>query len=240
MEKILSKKYIGFPIIMLLITIKSAIYVYDGQSFTKTNIQIIEKLDFTGMTKIFLIAMVIFEVLMLGICLFKGIQGNKVGYDYSFNKIILIVFIIYTILPIVFFTIIRNEEEKQALKTNQEYEEYLSEINNNLFKSISKNKKIDDSTSKIQELKNDKYYNRKKAIISEIENEKSTFVRYIKLFYYRFEYNENDDTFYMTPYDTETYYGIFSIFSVINLVCLIFYFWSTSDESLNEKTQIIN
>lgn len=226
MNNLKNKKYIIIPIIIIAVLILVTIKGPYLRPFTQTNSEILEKMDFTGNTQIFLYSFVIINIIICLICLYKGKQGIAQGYDYKFNKIFAITFLILAIIPIISFISIRSMEEElveQLMKQN----EAIFDINNIDFT----NKKMTTKLKKAQEQLNltstDKYYDRKMEIYNETQNTTKKFERYLSLFIYRPLYNINHHGSY---YEERYYYAIFSVFTVINLVSFTFYFISIKDE----------
>lgn len=230
-----NNKYIIFPIIMLCFTILASIYTYKYQYFKQYDTII--NYDITGNTKIFFVIFLIIELCMLGLCIYIGKKAKNEGYKYSLNKLFAAIFLVLTIVPIISFISIRNEEEKQAKILDEKIEIlYEDTININ-------DKKTKAKLNEIQELqKNDKFYSRKREIYNEMNNENSKFKRYLTLFIYMNYHNEesiNESGWYnKLPSQEEIYYATFTVFTIINLICFGFYLINIKDEKFEIKTKI--
>ena len=237
-----NNKYIIFPAFMLMITIGS--YFYSYFHAVGTNQDILEKYDITGMTGICMTAMLIFEVVALIIAIIKGVKAKKDGVDYLFNKIFSMVFVVLAIIPILMFIVVRSNEEKLAQEVDGTLEQLKSltvELPAKNTKKKSTSKKIENQLNQILEQRqNDKFYERKLEIAQEIEDNNSKFTRYLGLYFYNPIYNESSEIV-VTPREEEQYYGIYSVYTVINAICIGFYFFmSLKDKDTNIRSKILD
>ena len=231
MNKRSNKKYIVFPIIMIIVALMISMNSYCYRGFEMSNIEVIKIMDITGYTLIFLISFLIINILVLIFCLYKGKQASTGGYDYKFNKVFALMFFILAIVPIITFINIRNQEEKQAEQLNQEIEEVVGSLD---FKDKKVKSKLKQIIEKQELLEEDKFYKRKTEIYNEMKKIESKFERYISLYYYRFENN-----FAIMSNERERYYAIFSVFSLFDAICGAFYFISIKDGLIANKTEIL-
>lgn len=233
-------KYIIIPSIMLVLTI---VLTFLGDNVGSIIYEVLDEYDITGMTTIFMYLMLVFEVVILVFCIYKGKKGLKDGYDYMFSKFACIIFAVLVIIPIMSFLIVRGEEENQAVELdnkicglNTEFIDSLqSSIKNNKNNKNSKNKK--DLNTQLNEYldmqKNDKYYDRKREILSEKQNS--------NIFFEEFVLNPYNYNIFYKKHSTRTptedrYYAIYSRISIINAICLGFYIISSAvDEKTNKK-----
>lgn len=216
-----NKKYLIFPIAMLVITIITTFLGHHLESIYIT----LDKYDITGMTSIFMYVMLTLEIIILSFCIYKGKKGVQCGFDYSFSKFACVIFIILIIIPIVTFFIIRSEEEKVSVELDNQINETIEQV----LKAKNKNNKIQEYFE-IEE--KDKFYDRKNEIKIEVEKYNSKIEPFLKLFVFnRYNYN----IFYKNYLTMEErYYAIFSRASIINIMCLAFYLASSRDKKLNE------
>ena len=224
-----NKKYVIFPSIILILTI---VITFIGHSLGSVY-EVLNKYDITGMTKIVMYGLLIFETSILIICIYKGKKGLKEGYDYIFSKFVCIIFVILTIIPIISFFVIRSEEEKLAVDVEEQSIESLEQLLLGNNKKNQLNSEIDEYFNMRE---NDKFYNRKQDILNETKNKnKNIFLEY-------FIFNRYNYHIFYKNYLTmeERYYAIFSSMSIISIICLAFYLTSwLVDESLNKRGEIL-
>lgn len=221
-----NKKYLIFPIIMLVLAIVTTFLGHHFGSIYET----LEKYDITGMATICMYAMLFFEITVLAFCIYKGKKGLEEGFDYLFSKFISFIFILLIIIPIISFFNVRNEEEKLANELENKNKETIENV---FLEKNSKNKnKLKGIQDYIDLQENDQFYDRKQEIASEIQgNSKGQyFLRYFifNRYNYNFSYKNN-----LTM--KERYYAIFSRASLINIICFVFYVTSwITDQRLNK------
>lgn len=119
-----NKKYLIFPIIMLVLAIVTTFLGHHFGSIYET----LEKYDITGMATICMYAMLFFEITVLAFCIYKGKKGLEEGFDYLFSKFISFIFILLIIIPIISFFIVRNEEEKLANELENKNKETIENV----------------------------------------------------------------------------------------------------------------
>ena len=237
----MNKKYIIFPIIMIILSILTIIFPYEySYHFRNSSIDILQIMDITGYTKLFCFLFLFVNTSILLICFYQGIKGLKKGYNYIFNKIFAITFIVFAIVNLFAFIIIRNKEENISIKEfstlNILDENYVYELQTGK-KTKKKNSKTD--LEIIQDkMNNDPYFFRKLQINNEIEIIPSKFQRYVYLLIYWNYYNENRYSYpnYNHPSASESYYAIYSVSIILNLICSGFYIKNLSVENNNKKS----
>lgn len=240
-----SNKYIIFPIVMLIITILNFLFPYAYSYIHENSLEIMEIMDITGYTKIFSICFLIINVFVLLICFNEGRKGKENGYNYAFNKIFAIIFIVLSIINILAFVLIRNKEEEYAKKLNSEIN---IDTEDNVYYLDSNNKKNKKQKNKLEQImdiiQNDKFYARKLQIYNEMKRTPSKFERYANLLIYWNYYNEDHTSSYLyytiTPSDSESYYAIYSIANITDLICSAFYIKNINDKKIKENTEILN
>lgn len=222
-----NKKYILFPIIMIIIAI---ITTFDGHRYGGI-FETLDKYDMTGMAKIIMYIMLFAEIAVLAFCVYKGKKGLKEGYDYLFSKFACIIFIILIIIPIISFLAVRSEEEKIAKEFENKYDEiFYTDLKNNNSKKM-----LNDLKEYSEIMENDIFFERKKEIISEMK-EKSiaeSFIHHFVLNRYNYNILTYKSNKYLKPEDR--YYAIFSRPCCLNIICFAFYLISwTTDKRLNK------
>ena len=231
MQQPKNNKYIVFPGIMILLTV---VFTFSGYSYGGI-FQTLNKYDVTGLTKVFMYMMLILELAMLGFCIYKGVKAKEEGFEYLFSKFACIIFGVFIIVPMISYFVVIGAEENAANELIQR-EEYIMNKLEEESKSSSKkkNKKTEIDKQLIDYLDselNEEFYERKKDIVSENKNV-SKGERFLKQFVIN-GYNFDVFNSYHIS-ETNRYYAIFSRFSVINILCLIFYFVSWSiDRRMN-------
>ena len=173
--------------------------------------------DFTGIAETIQILMTIIILVISIICLIKSIQAREKGVDFLFNKCMVAVFIIYSILSICTYIYVRSSEENVALKMQSDIEEYSKTTKQD---QLNKNK-VKNKNSFEEYMVNDKYYERKKEIIEQIENS-SKIERYISMLFVNYSYEHYGSTIT----DEVEYYGIFLELILIGLFGAIFYLFN--------------
>ena len=230
-------KYIIFPIAMIFLTIFNFLYPYVNSHMRYNSLEIMDIMDLTGYTKIFSITFLIMNIFVLLICLY---YGKKENYNCSLNKIFAIIFIIFSIVNIISFIVVRNKEEKYANELGSIVSKLFSEDNVYYLDSGSKNKKKIKGKSDleiIQEaMEQDKYYGRKVQIYYEMKKTPSKFERYFWLLTYWNYYNDSQAMNYgIKPSNEESYYAIYSIAIITNLLCSAFYIKNTKNKEKASK-----
>lgn len=240
-----SNKYVIFPIIIIIVSILNFLFPYVYSYTNKNSLEIMEMMDITGYTKIFSICFLIINIFVLLICFNEGKKGKENGYNYAFNKIFAITFIILSIINILAFVLIRNKEEESAKELNSEVN-IFTEDNIYYLESNNKNTKNKKQKSKLEQImenmEKDKFFARKLQIYNEMKETPSKFKRYASLLIYWNYYNENNTYLYYTikPSDAECYYAIYSIAIIIDLICSAFYIKNINDKEIKENTEILN
>ena len=229
-----NRKYIIFPVVMICITLYATLVRHTVDSiFT-----VLDKCDFTGITTIFMFVLLFFEILVLALCVYRGVKGREDGYDYSYNSFFSILFLVLIILPILGYFIVGNIEKEEAEKTKQKQEEVLNLESNHNNKKTKTN--LADRLQEYLDMESDKYYERKMQIITNAKD-KSVFERFF------YDYVLNFNTYTILPIidrsktmdKNKRYYAIYSRFSTINVLCFAFYFiGGGSDKRLNKKSII--
>ena len=232
-------KYIIFPIAMIFVTISNFLYPYVNSYLHYNSLEIMDIMDLTGYTKIFSAIFLIMNIFVLLICLY---YGKKEGCNYSLNKIFAIIFIIFSIVNIISFIVIRNKEEKCANELGSIVSKLFLEDNVYYLDSGSKNTKKTKGKSDldiIQEaMEKDKYYARKIQIYYEMKKTPSKIERYFWLLIYWNYYNDSDAINYgIKPSKEESYYAIYSIAIITNLLCSAFYIKNAKDRKFASKIQ---
>lgn len=201
--------------------------------FYSNTIYLYEHFDFTGVTKTIQMVMTAILLVISAICLMKSIQAREDGVDFLFNKSIAIVFIIYTVLSICAYICVRSVEESTATKMLKDIKENSQSIKKNeLGKNKINNKNlseydfyntISEALSESEYAINDKYYERKKEIINQVENS-SKIERYSSMLFYNYSYK------YYSPVilDEIEYYSIFLDLSLVGVVGAIFYLFNAA------------
>ncbi|MCI8384049.1 MAG: hypothetical protein HFJ33_04195 [Clostridia bacterium] len=231
-EEKLEKKYVVFPICMIIASISVSVYTYvNGTYYTS---EAIEKFDFTGMTTIFLMMMLVFHIIIGIFCLYKGLKIPDNGYDYRINKMIAIIFLVLAIVSILSFVMIRNEEEAQALALQNEVDELYSDV------IVLNKKKNTNQFKKIEKRVTDQYDTRKLQISEQVKSNQydSKFARYLNLFMYFSMYNDNKPII-LNASAERCYYGIFSKFTRIDVIFAIIYFVNCKDRKIEKRTRIL-
>lgn len=227
-----NKKYLIFPIIMLVFTIFATLI---GHHINGIN-EYLEKYDVTGMTGIFMYAMFVIELVILSFCIYKGKKGLEEGYDYLFNKFACIIFVILTIIPIISFFIVRSGEENLAKEMESKFDNAFDQIVSVHGKN-SKSSQADKVNSVLNYFETgleDKYYIRKTEINDELKENKSKLEFFVKYFVFnRANYDYLGKTGYAVTME-ERYYSIYSRMSIVNIVCLAFYVISLKDKRTNK------
>ena len=70
-----NNKYVVFPICMIFILIASSIYSYRNQFYD--NGEILQRMDMTGYTTVFLIIFLIINIGTLSLCLYMGKKSRR-------------------------------------------------------------------------------------------------------------------------------------------------------------------
>ena len=228
-----NKKYLIFSVILLI----ASIYL-NYITFYLNTIYIYEKFDVTGVAQIVQRIMTVIILIISVIVLIKSIKAREEGVDFLFNEVMISVFVIYMLLSIITYIYVRNTEEKTAINMKNEIETYGEKTaQNQLKKNNTKNKNsfekdfyniLSDALAESEYASSDKYYDRKKEIIDQVENS-STVKRYISMLFYNYLYDDYGSI--MT--DEIEYYGIFSKFMLIGLIGAIFYFSKMSKLNQN-------
>lgn len=226
MEEKSNKKYIAFPLIVIILLLIATFLGYHHEGIY----EILKEYDMTGTTSIFMHVMLILEIIVLIFCIYKGKKGIEEGFDYLFSKFACVIFIVLILIPIISFSIVRNEEEKMATELDNKYNETFGNNYVDLTKKGTM-KKVQEY-SEIQE--NDEFYKRKKEISSEMKNQSKMgiFFRYFVINGYN--YNLSYKPYLSTE---ERYYAIYSRISVINIICLIFYLSSLLIDQNTNRTR---
>lgn len=227
MKEKFNKKYFIFPIIMIILTIYTT---FIGHHFGSIY-EVLERYDITGITTVFMYIVFSFEIIILTFCVYKGKKGLEEGFDYFFGKFACIIFVILTIIPIISFLVIRNEEEKLAIELDNKERITFKQFLTKNYKNNKNNK-----NNKIQEYmdiqENDKFYDRKQEIVTQTKNSDTQMPFFLK-FYVLNRYNYN--IFYKNYLTMEErYYATFSRVSIINIICFAFYLISSKDKKQNE------
>ena len=180
MQQNKNKKYIGFPIMMILITFAFTFvgYAYGNISDTLKNY------DVTGLTTAFMYMMLILEIAMLGFCIYKGVKGQEEGFDYLFSKFACIIFAVFIIVPIISYFVVIGAEESTANELKQKEDDLFNNVIVIDGSSNKKNKKKTKTNEKISEYmdiqQNDEFYKRKLQIVAENRG-KSRIERLVKI-----------------------------------------------------------
>ena len=219
-------KYLIFSVILLV----ACIYL-NYITFYLNTIYIYEKFDFTGVAKTIQRVMTVIILIISIIVLIKSIKAREEGVSFLFNKVMVGIFIIYMILSICTYIYVRNTEEATAINMKNEIEAYGEKTKQNqLKKNNIKNKNsfandFYNTTSKAlaesEYAASDKYYERKKEIIDQVENS-STVERYISMLFYNYAYNNYGSIIT----DEIEYYGIFLKLMLIGFIGAIFYLFN--------------
>lgn len=189
--------------------------------FIKLNIYTYEKLDLTGMNKNILYSLVIVLLILFFFSIFHYINIQNNGNNNVLDICLASLFILYSIIVIISFIYLRHSEEKISLQMKYEIE------NSQKVKSNQKNtlnSLLKRATIELEYEENDEYYNRKKAIIKQVENS-SSIQRYLSLLIINPAYEYYDDS--TTVYNEVEYYvGYLELF-IIGIALAIFYFKET-------------
>ena len=205
--------------------------------------------DITGISKTIQMMMTIILLIISIICLVKSIKTREKGVDYLFNKFMFITFIIYTVLSIFTYVYVRSSEENISIKMSEDIKNYSEEQKEDILKKNKinvnikayrysvdkiKNKKsaaydfystLADGLGESEYAINDKYYERKKEIIKQIENS-SVIERYVSMLFYNYSYDH-----YSTVISNEVeYYSIFLKFFLIGVFEAMFYLFNSKEK----------
>lgn len=197
----------------------------------------------------------VLAVILFFIYLFNAWQSYKYfsdGLDYNFNKKIGIVLLAFAFISIISFIFIRSSEEKLALEFVNEVEISIQEENSKLKKSVNTNSStinelidlMSESNVETEYGKSDKYYERKIAIATQIENS-SILNRYFSMLIYNpfYEYYSSnkvsspgyhslifDDLNYLFfHYGEVLYYAQFQLISISSIIGSIFYLYHSKN-----------
>lgn len=228
-------KYLSFSACLLFVSL-----ILNYNTIFKNTLYIYNHFDFIGIAKIIQTIMALIILAISIICLIQSIRVKENGVNFLFNKFIGVVFIIYAILSICTYIYIRNSEEEIAMKMKNDIENYGTKIKQEQFQEKRvKNKNLiefnfyntlSDVISQNEYSINDKYYERKKEIIEQVENS-SRLERYMSMLFYNFSYDYYGSS--STRMDEIRYYGIFLKLFCIGLIGAMFYLFN-----LNAKDDI--
>ena len=238
-------KYLIFAIVLIGISLE-----LNYKTFNLNTIYLYDRFDVTGAAKTIQRVMTIIILLISIICLAKSIQAREKGVDFLFNKCMIVIFIIYTILSLFIYIYLRNYEEKVAIKMKNDIKSYSKATQQNqLKKNKVKNKNsfesdfcntILEGLAESEYMVNDEYYERKKEIIKQIDNSTSV-ERYVSMLFYNPSYN-----YYGSSISQEVkYYQTFSKCFLIGIVGTVFYLFNIRARDYNtnvfyKKDNIIN
>ena len=201
--------------------------------FISLNIYGYEKLDLTGMNEVILSSLVIVLLILFLFCIFHYIKIQKNGSNNTLDKCLGILFIIYSIAVLISFIYLRNTEEKEALQMKEDIENSQAIGTSKGNKSYNLLKK---ATIEMDYKENDEFYDRKKAIINQVENS-SVLQRYISLVIFNPAYEYYDGSVTIRT-EIKYYVGYLELF-IVGIVLSIFYFkegFFNSEQ--NKKTNI--
>lgn len=168
-------KYMIFALALIGISLT----LNDSTFYTNT-IFIYDHFDITGVAKTIQRGITIILMSISIICLVESIKVKEKGVNFLFNKCMVCVFIIYTILSLGTYIYVRSYEEKIATKMQDDIKNYSQIVKQNqLDKGNVKNRKIfkfdfyntiSKSLAETEYKMKDEHYERKKEIIKQIEN----------------------------------------------------------------------
>lgn len=236
MEKKNNKKYLSIALALISTSLGLNYNTFDL-------VYIYKKFDFTGICQTMQRVLTITILIISIICLVKSIRAREKGVDYLFNKCMVAVFIIYTISSIFTYIYLRTYEEKTALKMKSDIEIYSQETKQKqLKKNKVKNKNsfeydfyntISEGLAESEYRVNDKYYERKKEIIEQIENS-SYIERYSSMLFYNYSY----EYYGSVGYDEREYYETFLYCFLVGIFGTIFYLFNTKEKNNIEKANV--
>jgi len=220
-----NNSYIVAPIVGIVLTVFEYFNLYGRYNISN----LLEKYDITGMTNGYMISILVLNLAVLAFCLYKGKEAREKNYDYSFNMIFVVIFIVLSLYSLIAFIVVRGEEESVAAESMGNFDYY----NIDLTTQSSSNKKrnssdIDEYNVKMMEeltkLQEDKCYSRKLEINQQVKDS-TKFERYANLFLNWFIF---DDIFYYLT-EEENYYSVFAAYCSLDLFMCAFYIIHLND-----------
>lgn len=208
--------YVIFSIVMiiaLLIHFESpVIREYDTMD------TILQEMDFTGYTRIFRDTLLIINIGILLVCLLLGIIIDGRGVICNYNKILVILFILLSILPFALYIFTIEEENKHVQELLKESDLILEgkfDLNNKKHVSI-----LNKHSSNLE---TDQFFKRKSQIASQLRNnQRSTVLNALEnFFFYPIEQYLNENHI---PRNEDSYYAVFPGYTYINIICVMFYY----------------
>ncbi len=230
-------KFMNIYVIVSILMVIALLFHFNApflSSYKDVN-KILEEMDFTGLTGTFRTTFLIMNIVILLVCALIGtIIIDERGINVNYNKILVILFIVLSVVPFISYIMIREEEKNQVQELYEETEIILGgtiDLNN------KKHVKLLEKHSSA--LKTDPFFARKMQIIGQLKNGKSsTIIQAIGEFLFYPIMKEWDDGYKSASIkDIESYYAIFPGYTYINIIGVIFYF-ITSRSKTNDKEEV--
>ena len=183
-----------------------------------------DDIDVTGLGVNFLYVLIgIFAILGI-VCFKNAFLVPEKGVNYKFNKIISIIFIVFSIICFLMGIYLRAEEEKMAKKYNESFDFLLSDnFEENFLDNLESIEKFIEPKTK-QEI-------RLETIQSEINEKPNTLYRYFIVFTTGMSLNGGGDRY---SFGDELYYITYTIISVLSIYLGVFFMLNSNQIKIFE------